>query len=429
MSFNPTRRDVLVGGLGAGLALPLTRTARLPRWLHALNQGDNILVVLQLRGGCDGLQCVAPIKDPVYQKARANFGIPADKGLLVDSNDSVYFHPSMADFKALYDRGDLAIVQGIGYPNPNLSHFRSEDIWASGDNAATTVNAGWLGTWRKTQYTGSFSIPMIDIEARRNDAFVGAAVPVFRSRADFQFFVDTSTTAAGLDAVYEKALIEANAKVARTTTEPNLAFVSKALNQTVSDMGLIQTTGTSYTPKVTYPSTDATTTRLSSAFQLAASYITGGMGTRVYYVDTGGFDTHANEIASGNPLGGNMATLVQRFSSCIKAFLDDLKAYGKSSNVIVMVTSEFGRRLGQNGTNGTDHGQASLSYVAGEPVKGGLYGKYPDLSPYASRTDFNKISLPFTTDFRSLYATVIDKWLGGDHTKVLPGTFPLLGLL
>lgn len=433
MSYKPTRREVLAGGLGAGVSLPFLSSGlsalRMREELQAAGGAGKTLVVLQLRGGCDALHCMAPLGDSTYQKARGSMAIPVSKGLQVSSGSSQYWHPAMSAFRDLYNRGDLAVVQGVGYPKPNLSHFRSEDIWATGDNLATTVAKGWLGTWRNTQYTGAFSIPMIDIESRRNDSFVGAAVPVFTNRASFQYFLDTSTAAARMDANYERALLDANVKVPRTPGDANLTFVTDAAQQTASDMSLIQTVGTSYVPKVTYPSQDSTTTRLSNNMQLIASYITGGMGSKVYYTDTGGFDSHANEVLSSDPVGGNMATLVGRFSSVVKAFLDDLKAHNAGQDVIVMIWSEFGRRFGPNGNNGTDHGQAGLAYVAGEGVTGGLYGKYPDLSPYANSTSYNKISLPYTTDFRSMYATVIDKWIGGDHTKVLPGKFPLLGML
>ncbi len=433
MSYKPTRREVLAGGIGAGVSLPFLSSGlsaiRLREELMAAAGAGKTLVVLQLRGGCDALQCLAPVTDSTYKKARGSMAIPTTKGLQLATGSGLYWHPAMSAFRDLYNRGDLAVVQGVGYPKPNLSHFRSEDIWATGDNLTTTVSKGWLGTWRNTQYKGTFSIPMIDIERRRNDSFVGASLPVFTSRSSFQFFLDTSTTAARLDANYERALIDANVKVPRAAGDPNLGFVAGAAVQTAGDMKLIQTVGTSYAPKVTYPSQDSNTTRLSNAMKLIASYITGGMGTKVYYADTGGFDSHANEVLASDPVGGNMAVLVRRFSGVIKAFLDDLKAHNAGKDVIVMVWSEFGRRFGPNGNNGTDHGKAGLAYLAGEGVKGGLYGKYPDMSPYANSTNFNKISLPYTTDFRSLYATVIDKWIGGDHTKVLPGKFPLLGLL
>ena len=433
MSYKPTRREVLAGGIGAGISLPFLSKGlsdlRLREELMAAGGAGKTLVVLQLRGGCDGMQCLAPLGDSTFRKARGSMAIPVSKGLKLSTSSSLYWHPAMSAFRDLFNRGDLAVIQGIGYPKPNLSHFRSEDIWATGDNLTTTVSKGWLGTWRNTQYAGSFSIPMMDIESRRNDSFVGASVPVFTNRATFQFFVDTSTTAARLDANYEKALLDANVKVARGAGNPNLTFVTGAAQQTASDMKLIETVGSSYSPKVTYPSQDSSTVSLSNKMKLIASYITGGMGSKVYYADTGGFDTHANEVLATDPTGGKMAALVQRFSGVVKAFLDDLKAHGAGKDVIVMVWSEFGRRFGPNGNNGTDHGKASFSYVAGESVKGGLYGKFPDMTPYANSTNYNKISLPFTTDFRSMYATVIDKWIGGDHSKVLPAKFPLLGFL
>ena len=429
MSFKPTRRDFISAGVGAGLSLPLASRLS-PQWLQAAGIGEKILVVLQLRGGSDALHTLAPIEDPVYIKARGNMGIPKAKGLRLTPTSSLYWHPACKGLADLFTRGDLAVIQGIGYPSPNLSHFRSEDIWASADHKATNVKKGWLGTWRNTQYKAGFSIPMMDIESRRNDSFVGSSVPVFTSRAAFQFLVDTTTADTRLDQNLEKALLLQNAKVLRPSADPELKFIADAMVQTATDMSLIQTTGKNYKAAVSYPSANAQERRLSQRMQLIASYIIGGLKTQVYYTDTGGFDTHANQVLANDPVGGAMASLNQRYASVVKAFLDDIKAQGLGKQVVVLLWSEFGRRLGPNGNNGTDHGQAGLAYVAGEPVTGGLYGTYPSLAPYANRTDYHRISLPFTTDFRSMYATLIDKWIGGTHTAVLPGSpYALLGFL
>jgi len=426
MRIKPTRREFIAGGVGAGLSIPLLRSTRAPRWLQGLTQTGASLVVVQLRGGNDPLQTLAPLDDPIYAKARPTIGLPKAKSIQLQANTNLYLHPAAKPFKDLFDRGDLAAVVNVGYNPANLSHFRSEDIWAAADPSAVTVNKGWMASYLDT-YPSTVPIQAMNQESRLNDAFVGHPVPVFGNPAQFLFRFDPRTAN---DDTVELQQISANANVLRPTADPNLKFVTSAISGTVSDVDTIQKTGATYKPAATYPTGSSATDALVRSLQTAARYIIGGLGAEVYWTSTGGFDLHANMVVQGAPETGNQATLLDRLSSCIKAFLDDVKAQGKGKEVIVFVFSEFGRRLGENGALGVDHGKGGVSFFAGEPVQGGAYGSYPDLSKVVgSNTNYNRINSDATTDFRSMYATILDKWFKADHTKVLGQKFPYLSFL
>ncbi len=403
-----TRREILAGGLGAGLALPFVKGRLAPKWMAAAGGTEDVLVVFQLRGGNDFVQNLFHPDEPKYAAARPKLKIPKTKAIQLQANGALYLNPNLAAFKALFDAGDLAIVQGVGYPNPNFSHFRSLDIWATADPTATSAYSGWLGRYLTKAYTGGYTIPAMDFEGKLNRWFIGRPVPTFTNPARFQFLPDYATP---FDRKLELALLEANAKVLRPTADPNLKFVADAIGKTPGDASLIKNTGVNYKPLVTYPSANTTERKVSQMLQSAARYITGGLRTHIYLMSLGGFDNHANEISSTDPTQGNLATLLKAMSAGIKAFLDDLKKQGVTRKVVVMVFSEFGRRVGENGNLGTDHGAAGVTYFAGTPVKGGLYGAYPDWTKY-SGPRWNRVNFQYTTDFRAVYATVLEKyWL------------------
>ncbi len=421
-----TRRDFLVGGLSAGAAAPLLGARAHPAWLAATAKaaapGDQILVIVQARGGYDFVNMFPEVDNQVYQAARPNLKLPKSKVLTIASAESHYWHPGLAAFKALYDAGDLAVIRNIGYPTPNLSHFESEKKWYAADPAASVLKEGWLSTYLKKGYSGSFQIPAMDLQSRMSNAFSGSRVPVFTNPAAFAFQFDTLT---GWDSAVEEKTIRDNAAVTRPGADPNLQYIAAGIVESFANSDLIQKAGADYTPKATYPN-NALATRL----QVAARYIVSGVQTQIYYTDTGGFDNHANEIQQGTPELGTFNNLLTGLSGSIKAFLDDIKAHGYGKKVVLMVFSEFARRVGENGSLGTDHGHGGVSFVAGEPVTGGLYGNWPDLSK--ATTPYNRYWIPFntlSTDFRSMYATLIDKWLGAQHKDILGQTFPLIGFL
>lgn len=424
MSFRPSRREVLAGGLGAGAAYPLLSSMAAPRWLQAAGMGYKKLVIVQLAGANDFINNVVNPDEPNYKRARPRLALDKSKMIRVDGSSPYYFHPALAPFKRLLDKGQLSMLPGIGYPTPNYSHFRSMDIWAEADPTARNVTEGWVAGFLKRGYVGTDAVRAIDIENRLNRVFSGYPVPVLRSAAAFQFAVDRFTT---LDRNTELAKIEANAKAMRSAPNSNLKFLVDAVGQVPADARLLSTTGSGYTPRATYPNTTRARA-LARDMQLAARYITGGMTTPIYQVRIGGWDTHANQVETSDNLQGRHMELLEATSGCIEAFLKDLEAWGKADDVLVMVWSEFGRRVGENGNNGSDHGAAGIAYLAGKPVKKpGFQSPFPDWS--VVRAPYNRFNFMHTVDFRRLYATILEDYWGVDSAKVLGQKWQGLGLV
>ena len=427
-----TRRDLVLGGAAAGASLPLLGAEGMVTsglGADAAAVEDRVLVVLQLQGGNDWLNTVIPAENARYQAARPTIRVAPVAGLPCGAsvNGNLYFHPSMAAFKRLFDAGKLAVVSGVGYPNHNFSHFRSEDVWYTADPQATSVSSGWLGRYFRDVYAGGFSIPALLAQTGGNNSFVGFGVPSITNPALFAFGTDPYSSS--IDGQLERTLVLSNARVARPTAPPGIQAIATGIDRAINSSTLLQQVGTAYAPRVAYP--DPAANPLTTPFQLIARYITGGattpgsgLDTRCYYLGTGGFDLHASQGGTS----GAHATLLDRFTSVIEAFLADLSAWGHGHRVVVMVWTEFTRRVGENGSGGTDHGNAGGVFVCGEPVNGGHYGSYPDINamtpPYTSR------NLDPTTDFRDVYATLLQRWWGADPRLVIANWTPAyLGFL
>lgn len=425
MAFKPTRREFVAGGIGAGMSLPLLRNIA-PVWMQAAGKSYKTVVVVQLNGGNDMVNNLVNPDEPNYKRARPQVAMAKSSMVRLDNAQPWYLHPRLLPLKQLYDQGMVAMFPGIGYSPANLSHFRSMDKWATADPSATTVRTGWLGNFLSTLYQGSDPIEAMDFESRLNRVFVGHPVPVFRSPTTFNFQVDTYQTYIDDDAV-ERALLESNAKVLRPTAHPNLKFLADAIAKVPSDANIIQNTGSNYTPRATYPNATNFDRLLATVMQLAARYIVGGLKTPIYFMSLGGFDNHANMVDANNNTTGRHADLLGAYAGNVKAFLEDLKAWGKDTDVIVLTTSEFGRRVGENGNLGLDHGKAGIAYVAGKPVKkAGVRTAYPDWSK--ATAPYNRFNFEMTNDFRRLYATLIDDYWLEDSTKILGGKFASHGI-
>ena len=403
MTISPSRRRFLQSTVGtsafvsSGLAVPtfLARTAnaiagdRAPR-------GDNVLVVVQLSGGNDGLNTVIPYGDAAYNRNRIALRITRGQVLKID--DYVGLHPRMEGLSELLEEGRLAIVQGIGYPNPNRSHFESMDIWhtaARGDDRAPT---GWLGRYLDRAvgdaardvpalYLGDNELPLA-LAAR------DTPVPSFQSLESFRL-----RTAGG--AVPAKAL-RTLAAVPRGHAPSLTDFVQKSMLNALDASGKVQEAVRADSSSVSYPSFD-----LARKLQNVARLIDAGLKTRIYYVSLGGFDTHANQLQAH-------AGLLSELSQSVKAFCDDLSQRGQLDRVLVMSFSEFGRRVKENASAGTDHGAAAPLFLAGGKVRRGLIGAHPSLTNLDRGGD-----LKFHTDFRQVYATILDRWLGASSEAVL----------
>lgn len=425
-----TRREFLRSGVilaSAAVTVPsfISGTANaMSQALGALSSlpgvpDDHVLVVLQLSGGNDGLNTVVPFGHPEYYRARAGIGI-ADKDVLKLSRaEDVGLHPALVGMRDLYDAGLLSIVQGVGYPNPNRSHFKSMDIWHTADPTAT--GDGWLGRYFDSECCGfgkgeSGTPDASNAAAGPAGVAVGRTMPLAmqgRSSRAVSFENAELFKWSGKD-VHE-ALREPYDHINRRgeiasqpgAKDSNMDFlVRTALDAQVSS-DLIRK-AVAMRPSVTFPQSEA-----GRQLAMVASMIRAGMKTKVYYVSQGGFDTHAGQGGAQ----GNHARLLTGVGGALKAFYDELKAQGNDQRVLTMTFSEFGRRVGQNASGGTDHGTAAPMFLAGPMVTPGVLNKHP------SMTDLDGGDLKYTTDFRGVYASVLSAWLKADSTKILEGEF------
>jgi len=378
-----------------------------------------VLVVIQLGGGNDGLNTVIPYTDPTYYKARPGIGIAKDKVHKLGKSE-VGLHPAMSPMKALFDDGVLALVQGVGYPNPNRSHFKSMDIWQTADTSAT--GNGWIGRYvdaeccgygkgesgkpeKSVADVGTGGAPVIAIGGEAPLATQGQkSKPVAFENADL--FRWTGKDVNGdLGDPYER--INRRGEVSGVNTESNAGFLMRtALDAQLSSEQIRK--AVSQKSLIAYPQSD-----LARQLSMVGAMIRAGLKTRVYYVTMGGFDTHAGQGGEN----GRHSQLLGQVAGALKAFHDDLKAQGNQDRVLTMTFSEFGRRVYQNASQGTDHGTASQMFLMGGMVKAGVLNSHPSL------TDLDSGDLKFTTDFRSVYAGVLEGWLKADAKKILEGTF------
>jgi uncharacterized protein (DUF1501 family) len=374
----------------------LTRTA-----YTALAAGNNQLVVVQLSGGNDGINTVIPYGTPQYAQSRPTLAVPSDQILAVDGN--IGLHPNLKALKGLFDQKALAVVQGVGYPNPNRSHFSSMDIWqtASPDKSQGT---GWLGRYEDANLQGQkLGALNFGTQLPRTLWTEHTLVPSIGSLANYQFLTDPKAPddkQAQVDAINKIF----NNPVGRDAPD---FFRQAAINafQTATELKSA-VAGTKSTAQ--YPNTP-----LGNQLKLIGQLIGSKLGTRIYYVSMGGFDTHSGEKNTHD-------RLMQQLNDGLDAFTKDLQAQGAFGNTLTMTFSEFGRRVKENGSAGTDHGTAEPMFLIGGGLQGGLYGGYPSMS------DLDVGDLKFTTDFRSVYGTVVSDWLGADPGPVIGGAFPKL---
>ena len=389
---------------------------------------NNILVVLQLAGGNDGLNSVVPFVDDAYHRVRPKLALPPDKILKLDSE--IGLNPRLTGLKSLYDSGQLAIVQGVGYPNPNRSHFRSTEIWQTASDANRVKNEGWLGRYFDNCCSGAEPTVGVAISEQSPQAF-SAKIPTgvtFSHLEQFRWKASMGADGKPLseeEAFYRQLIGGAEEKPSLAADGNSIsslpgkfhndATTEDFLRRTALDAQLssdkILAIARKYKSNVPYPQTP-----LGASLNLIGRMIAGGLATRVYYASQGGFDTHAGQIGSHDRL---MAVVNQ----AIAAFVADLKQQGNFERVLLMTFSEFGRRVAENANNGTDHGTAAPMFLLGGRIKPGLFGKQPSL------TDLDNGDLKFNIDFRSVYASVLDNWLGAPSQLVLGRKFSTLPIV
>jgi uncharacterized protein (DUF1501 family) len=406
--MNATRREFLkysvaTGGLVSwGLTVPtfLSKTTLAAPLADKKSAKDTILVVVQLTGGNDGLNTVVPFADPEYAKLRPTLKLPKDQ--LKKVNDQIGLHPSLEGLAKLLQDQSLCIVQGVGYPNPDQSHFRSMDIWQAGSTAATS-SEGWLGRALK-QLPNPPAFHVAGPNQTSPLALAGAPlrVPSIASLEDFQ--LRTSSTSGGTEKKEQRALMEGAARPKSKQGTGLLDFVQRTAVNTYASSQRLQEIGKNYQPKAPYPNVP-----LANHLKLAAQLIDADIGARIFYVSIDGFDTHANQLNSH-------ANLLRQLSDSMSAFYQDISARGHKDRLMMMTFSEFGRRPYENGSQGTDHGAAAPMFLVGSKIKAGAVGKHPSL------TDHNFGNLKHSIDFRQVYAAILDKWLGVSSKEVLGQT-------
>ena len=387
-----------------------------------------ILVVLQLAGGNDGLNTVVPYADDIYHRLRPKLSIPANEILRLD--DYAGLNPKLTGFKSLFDEGHLAVVQGVGYPNPNRSHFRSTEIWQTAADADQTDNHGWLGKYFDNCCAGADPTVGVAIGEQMPQAFVAQTPTGVTFSKPEQFrWQPSEKSGTGAATAEESFFRQLNGMDEEAPAAPNdggsigaISGPAKAgdsavdfLQRTALDAQLssdkILAIARKYKSTVPYPPGP-----LAASLSMIARMIAGGLPTRVYYASQGGFDTHAGEVNAHD-------RLMVQLNESLTAFVADLKQQGNFDRVLLMTFSEFGRRVAENANGGTDHGTAAPMFVLGGGVKPGLFGKHPSL------LDLDHGDLKFNTDFRRVYATILDGWLKAPSEKVLGRKFAALPLL
>ena len=429
-----TRREFLRTGLLGG-SLSWTLPAFLSRTMQTLHaQADgaliqgvtgrdgNILVVLQLAGGNDGLNTVIPLGNDEYRKARPNLGIPESSILKIDPATGL--HPSLSGLASAYQDGHLAIVQGVGYPNPNRSHFRSTEIWATAVDSDKSSTTGWIGRYFDNACSGCDASIGIAMASQLPQAFAATNPKgvLFqgggggKKKSSKKKGSNLSDSDPSMMSMEEDDAGEAGGSIGALNGPGNLGKLSALdfLERTEMDAMVSQQEISSASAKaknaVPFPSS-----RLGQNFAMVSRLIAGGMPTRIYYLSLGGFDTHTQQA-------GAHERLLKEMGDAVSAFLADLKAQGNLGRVTLMTFSEFGRRVKENASGGTDHGAAAPLFLAGGGVKAGLLGQMPSL---ASKDLFDG-DVKYNTDFRSVYATVLEKHLGVKSEPILKKPFPLI---
>ena len=372
-----------------------TASCMLPKFLQAFERpqlvppGNKVVVVIQFSGGNDGLNTVVPISNDLYYKARPMLAI--GKNAALSLTDDVGLHPALGAFKELYEEGNLAIMNSVGYPNPDRSHFRSMDIWQSASNSNEYLTTGWIGRFldaqckgcdRPTQVLEMDDILSLALKGENNNGLALKDPQRLYGSSNEKFFRDVSK----------------NHYAANESAD----YLYKTLSGTLSSADYIFQQSKLHPTNEIYPSTE-----LGRDLKTIASLILSDINTKIYYVSLGSFDTHVNQAAQ-------QKKLFTELNDAVKAFTTDLKKNGRLEDVLMMTFSEFGRRVSQNASGGTDHGTANNMFFIG----GGLKEK-GILNPMPNLSDLNEGDLKHQVDFKDIYATVLNKWLQADDKLVL----------
>ncbi|MBO9152494.1 DUF1501 domain-containing protein [Chitinophaga sp. GCM10012297] len=394
------RRFLQVGSLASASLM-------LPKFLKAMEQGqlvppgNKVLVVVQLSGGNDGLNTIIPYRNDIYYKLRPQLGIKREAALSL--NDELGIHPALKSLKGLYDDGSLGVLNSVGYPNPDRSHFRSMDIWQSASDSRDYWGTGWLGRYLDAQCKGCDKpTQALEIDDTLSLALKGEAVKGLALTDPQRLF------GASNDRYFKELL----AKKQHDDEHHNVDYLYKTMAETISSASYIQQQFKTFKSKEQYP-----TTELGRNMKTIAELIMTDINTSVYYVSHGSFDTHVGQQ-------NQQQRLFEQLSDALGAFTTDLKKNHRFEDVLVMTFSEFGRRVGQNASGGTDHGTANNMFLIGGGLQQkGILNEGPDL------VNLQEGDLQYKVDFKNVYATLLKKWLGADDQAILQKQYELLDFI
>lgn len=358
------------------------------------------LVIIQLSGGNDGLNTIIPYTNDVYFKSRPSISISKNK--VIKATNDLGFHESLAPLKNLYDQGYLSIINNVGYPNPNRSHFRSTDIWQTASNSDEYLNSGWVGRfidkYGKNPYAG------IELDDSLSLIMKGDNMNGIATKNPRVLFSNTQTP------FFNKVLKQ---QTDAHLSEHNLGYLYKTMIEAKSSAKYIYETSKTYKTNFQYPNNP-----FGKQLKTTAEFINSELESKVYYVSMGGFDTHVYQV-------NKHSKLLKTYSEAVEIFVKDLKKNNNFKDTLILTFSEFGRRVQQNAAAGTDHGAANNIFLIGENLKKkGFYNDAPDLLNLDKNRD-----LIHSIDFRSVYATILDKWLQVDDASILNKSFSKLNFI
>jgi len=382
-----------------------TASLMMPKFLKAFEKagtvppGNKVMVVLQFSGGNDGLNTVIPIRNDIYYRSRPGLGIQKDKALQL--TDEAGINPALPFLKELFDEGSMGIMNNVGYPNPDRSHFRSMDIWQTASDSNQYIATGWLGRYLDAQCSGCGK----PTQALEIDDVLSLALKGNNNKGlalkDPKKLYNSS---------HEKYFKELNS--AHEHEEAAVDYLYKTLSETLSSADYIYEQSRRHISSQMYPGTE-----LGKNLKTISSLIMSDINTKVYYVSLGSFDTHVNQE-------NQQKRLFTELNDAVSAFVKDLKSNNRFRDVTIMTFSEFGRRVAQNASGGTDHGTANnMFFIGGGLKEKGLLNAMPDLD------NLNEGDLKHTVDFKSVYATMLHNWLSADDKEILGKQYPLLNFV
>lgn len=361
---------------------------------------EKIVVVIQLSGGNDGLNTVVPFRNDIYYRERPSIAIKRENVLRL--NDDIGLNPALEKIKELYDKGLVSVINNVGYPNPDRSHFRSMDIWQTGSGSDQYLSSGWIGRYLDAQCKGSSCLPhqALEIDDTLSLALKGQQVNGLSLQNPEKLYGQT-----------QNAFVQSLTNTTPADDHDSVAYLYKTLAETVSSAEYVHTKSKVNKSRLMYP-----TTELGKSLKTIAELITSGVSTSIYYVSLSGFDTHIRQ-------NDQQDRLLRQYAEAVSTFTEDLKANSRLDDVMIMTFSEFGRRVKQNASNGTDHGTANNVFLIGGPKR-----TRPILNEAPDLLDLDNGDLKYKIDFRQIYATLLDDWLKADSKLILEKKFTSLHL-